>query len=87
MKTRGWRVTIIGRVLLTVLAAGCSTTHQWIYDKPGMTPESLDRARAVCRAVAPPQGLTKLLDIDDVDRDGFTRCMEQRGYTARREAL
>jgi hypothetical protein len=87
MTTRGRRFTIIARVVFAVLAAGCGTTHQWIYEKPGMTPESLDRDRAACRAAAPPQGLTKLFEIDDVDRASFTRCMEQRGYTARRETL
>ena len=87
MNTQRRRVSIITGALLTAVAAGCTATHQWIYEKPGMTPESLNRDRIACRAAAPPTGLTKLLDTDDVDRPAFTRCMEQRGYTARREVL
>ncbi len=78
---------VIVLVLLSGLAASCAVTHQWIYDKRGMTPESLDRDRGACRAASPPRGLTALLNIDDVDRDAFTRCMQQLGYTARREQL
>ena len=78
-------VSTVTAVAAGLLVAGCSITHMWIYDKAGMTPESLDRDRAFCRAQAPAQGLTRLLALDDVDRDGFTRCMQQRGYTARRE--
>jgi hypothetical protein len=74
-------------VFLALVAAGCATTHQWIYDKPGMTPESLDRDRGACRAASPPGGITKMLKMDDVDREAFTACMQGRGYTARREAL
>ena len=72
---------------LTLAAAGCATTHHWIYDKAGMTPESLDRDRAVCRAESPPRGMTKALSMDDVDRDTFNACMQRRGYVARREIL
>ena len=73
--------------LLALVTSGCATTHQWIYDKPGMTPESFDRDRAACRMAAPPRGMTKTLGMDDVDREAFTACMRQRGYTARREIL
>ena len=52
-----------------------------------MTPESLDRDRAVCRAESPPRGMTKALSMDDVDRDTFNACMQRRGYVARREIL
>ena len=80
--------SLIGCIALVVLAGGCtSATHQWIYDKPGMTVESLDRDRGACRAASPPQGLTATFGIDDVDRETFTRCMEGRGYTTRRETL
>ena len=78
---------ILGVVFLSGLGGGCGLTHQWIYEKSGMTPESFDRDRGACRAVSPPTGLTKLLNTDDLDRDAFTACMQQRGYTARREAL
>jgi hypothetical protein len=78
---------VLGLAWLALAAAGCATTHQWIYDKPGMTPESLDRDRAVCRAESPARGVTKVLSMDDVDRDAFTACMQRRGYTARREIL
>ena len=74
-------------VFLALVGEGCATTHQWIYDKPGMTPESFDRDRGVCRAASPPRGLTKMLSMDDVDRDAFTTCMQGRGYSARRETL
>ncbi len=88
MKTRRPHLTPgVALVLLAGLVAGCAATHQWIYDKRGMTPESLDRDRAVCRAASPPRGLVAFFGIDDVDRDTFTRCMQERGYTARREQL
>jgi len=88
MKTRTPRLTpVIVLVLLSGFVAGCAVTHHWIYDKRGMTPESVDRDRAACRAASPPRGLTALLNLDDVDRDDFTRCMGQLGYTARRETL
>ena len=87
VKSRQIARTPFRLALLALLAPACATTHQWIYDKPGMTPESFDRDRGVCRAAAPPQGLTKLLHMDDVDRDAFTACMQGRGYSARREAL
>ena len=86
MNRRG-RWASVAVVFLSGLGAGCGLTHQWFYEKTGMTPESLDRDRAACRAVSPPSGLTKLLNIDDLDRDAFTACMQQRGYTARREML
>jgi hypothetical protein len=81
------RRAIVLSVLITLLAAACANTHQWIYEKPGMSPESLDRDRAACRTEAPPRGLTKMLNADDVDRGDFTTCMQRRGYTARREVL
>jgi len=75
-------------IAYVLLALGaCSRTHQWLYDKPGMTPESFDRDRAACRIEAPARGLTKTLGADDVDRDAFSACMERRGYTVRRESL
>jgi hypothetical protein len=88
MKTRGLPLTpVTVLVLLSGLVAGCGVTHQWIYDKPGLMPESFDRDRGACRATSPPTGLTALLNLDDVDREAFTRCMRQLGYTGRREML
>ena len=81
------QIDLAAVVVVALVAAGCATTHQWIYDKPGMTPESFDRDRGVCRAASPPRGMTKTLSMDDVDRDAFTACMQGRGYSARREAL
>jgi hypothetical protein len=78
----------VGTIVSVVLAvAGCAHTHQWLYDKPGMTPESFDRDRAACRNEAPARGLTKTLGSDDVDRSAYSACMERRGYTVRRESL
>jgi hypothetical protein len=88
MKTRGPLLTpATVLVLLSGLMAGCGATHQWLYDKPTMTPESFDRDRGACQAAAPATGLTALLNLDDVDREAFTRCMQRLGYTARREML
>ena len=88
MKTRMPHIApTVALVLLSGLLTACGITHHWIYDKRGMTPESLDRDRAVCRAASPPRGLVAFFGIDDVDRDTFTRCMQERGYTARRERL
>jgi hypothetical protein len=86
MAMNGRHRFLIVSIVLVVVTGGCTVTHQWIYDKRGMTVESLDRDRAGCRAASPPQGLTAMFGIDDVDRETFTRCMEGRGYTARRLA-
>jgi len=86
MERLGDWARIIVLAVLGGLGAGCGFTHQWLYEKPGMTAESLDRDRAACGAASPAQGLTKLFSTDDIDRDAFTACMQQRGYTARREA-
>ena len=87
MNQTTFRRAIVYSGLVMLLAGACANTHQWIYEKPGMSPESLDRDRAACRTEAPPRGLTKMLNADDVDRSDFTTCMQKRGYTARREVL
>jgi hypothetical protein len=79
------RTPLIAWLGFVAVAAGCVVTHQWIYDKSGMTAESLDRDRAACRTASPPSGLVGILGMDDVDREAFTRCMQQRGYTARQQ--
>lgn len=88
MKTRGALLAPVRvLVLLSGLVTGCAATHHWIYNKPGMTPGAFDRDRGTCRAASPATGVTSLLNLDEVDREAFTRCMRQLGYTARREQL
>ena len=70
-------------VLGLALLAGCSSG--WIYERPGLTPARLDQDLETCRKEAHRPYWFAIWRSDRVDRDVFNRCMDRKGYTARRE--
>ena len=66
------------------LLAGCGS-GRWIYDRPGLTPARLDQDLEACRKEAHRPYWFAIWRADRVDRDVFNRCMDRKGYTARRE--
>jgi len=64
--------------------AACAT-QQWVYEKPGVTPATLDRDMTLCRREANDPRMVSLPGTPRVDRTIFNKCMERRGYTVRTE--
>jgi hypothetical protein len=63
------------------LLPGCAGSHEWIYQKPRVTPAQLDHDKTVCRKAAPSRSMLRTLQEEKVEREGFNRCMEKLGYT------
>ena len=70
-------------VCVTLLAGGAS--ERWIYERPGLTPAKLDQDLEVCRREAHRPYWFAIWRSDRVDRDVLNRCMDRKGYAARRE--
>jgi len=66
------------------LATACATGEQWAYDKKGVTPARLDRDLTACRQESQDPGAFGLTIEQRLDREGFNRCMERKGYSVRR---
>jgi hypothetical protein len=76
-----------GRVAVALalgLLGGCTTAH-WSYSRPGLTPARLDQDLEMCRRQASRPYWFALTRAGRVDQDVLNRCMERKGYTARRD--
>ena len=78
------RVVSVVSVLGVTLLAGCAS-ERWIYERPGLTPAKLDQDLEVCRREAHRPYWFAVWRSDRVDRDVLNRCMDRKGYAARRE--
>jgi len=65
------------------LVTACATGEQWAYDKKGVTPARLDRDLTACRQESQDPGAFALMIEQRLDRAGFNRCMERKGYSVR----
>jgi len=74
---------LIGVLGLTVLA-GCAS-ERWIYERPGVTPAKLDADLETCRREAHRPRTFALWRSDRYDQDVLNRCMDRKGYAARRD--
>ena len=74
---------LVGALGLTLLA-GCASQH-WIYERPGLTPAKLDADLENCRREAHRPYWFAIWRSDRVDQDVLNRCMDRKGYAARRE--
>lgn len=74
---------LASRLVWGLVAAlpACAANQEWIYEKPRVTPAQLDHDKTVCRKIAPARGLFKSFESEQVEREGFNRCMQSRGYT------
>jgi hypothetical protein len=66
------------------LLAGCAS-EAWTYSRPGLTPARLDLDLESCRREARRPHWFGLTRSGRLDQDALNRCMERKGYTARRE--
>ena len=65
------------------LLAGCAT-ERIAWDKTGVTQAERERDENAClRAAIGKDGGGQLLAPFCLDRDVYTRCMQERGYTVR----
>ena len=71
-------------VLCLGLLAGCAS-ERWIYERPGTTPAKLDADLEACRREAHRPRTFALWRSDRFDQDVLNRCMEHKGYAARRD--
>jgi len=70
---------------LLLPVAGCATAPI-AYDKPGVSEtERKQDANACLRAAISSDENARILSVYQIDREVYVRCMEARGYTARRE--
>lgn len=74
---------LLGVLGLTLLA-GCAS-GRWVYERPGLTPARLDQDLEACRKEAHRPYWFTIWSSDRVDRTVFNRCMDRKGYTARRD--
>lgn len=82
---RMWGMRTSWIALLAACALSGCAVH-WIYDKPDVTPAELARDKGACSREAPSSALlAQIFQEEPVDRERFNRCMERRGYGARRE--
>jgi hypothetical protein len=66
------------------LLAGCASP-QWIFSRPGVSPARLDQDLEHCQREAHRPYWFAFTRAGRMDQEVLKRCMERRGYTARRE--
>ncbi len=69
---------------LLLFLSGCATA-QVAYDKPGITQAERQHDLSECTRVAiSTDERGRLFTLYQIDRDAYARCLEARGYTAKR---
>jgi len=63
------------------LAAGCSSSGEWVYNKPNTSAVQVDRDLIVCRKESTRGTAIVLMPSQRLDREAMNRCMERKGYT------
>jgi len=64
-----------------LLLAGCSSTGEWVYNKPRTSAVQVDRDLGTCRKESTRNTAVVLTPSQRLDRDAMNRCMERKGYT------
>jgi len=64
-----------------LLAAGCSSSGEWVYNKPNTSAVQVDRDLSVCRKESTRGTAVVIMPSQRIDRDAMNRCMERKGYT------
>jgi hypothetical protein len=73
----------LGLALALCLLTGCA--QHWSYTKPGLSPARLDQDLEACRREAHRPYWFALTRAARVDQDALNKCMQNRGYTPRRD--
>ena len=68
-------------VAAILLLAGCSSTGEWVYNKPRTSAVQVDRDLGTCRKESTRNTAVVLTPSQRLDRDAMNRCMERKGYT------
>jgi len=68
-------------VTAILLLAGCSSTGEWVYNKPRTSAVQVDRDLGTCRKESTRNTAVVLTPSQRLDRDAMNRCMERKGYT------
>jgi hypothetical protein len=82
-----WHAVAFRTALLALLlpVAGCATA-QVTYDKPGVTQAERKQDENECLRAAIGSGeQPRFLAVYQIDREVYVRCLQARGYTAKRE--
>jgi len=66
---------------LVVIVAGCSSSGEWVYNKPNATAVQVDHDLSVCRKESTRGTAIVIMPSQRIDRDAMNRCMERKGYT------
>jgi hypothetical protein len=64
-----------------LLVAGCSSSGEWVYNKPNTSAVQIDRDLGVCRKESTRGTAIVIMPSQRLDRDAMNRCMERKGYT------
>ncbi len=68
-------------VTAILLLAGCSSTGEWVYNKPRTSAVQVDRDLGTCRKESTRNTAVVVAPSQRLDRDAMNRCMERKGYT------
>lgn len=71
-------------LLALPLLTACAEKH-WVYDKPGMTPATLDHDLDACGKETIRASRVAIFRSQRSDQEALNRCMERKGYRARLE--
>ena len=65
--------------------AGCGTTSEWVYAKPGASEAQRERDEQACRMASVGTADLKPLPTwgQTMNREAFNECMRARGYDVR----
>ena len=70
--------------LALLLAAGCSSSADLTFDKPGVSPARFDQDLAQCQREADRPSNFGMSRAQRADQDVLRRCMERKGYQVKR---
>jgi len=68
-------------VTAILLFAGCTSTGEWVYNKPRTSAVQVDHDLGICRKESTRNTAIVLAPSQRLDRDAMNRCMERKGYT------
>ena len=79
-------VAVRTALLVLLLPAAACATAQVTYDKPGVTQAERKQDEGAClRAAISSDEHARFLAVYQIDREVYVRCLQARGYTAKRE--
>lgn len=73
-------------VVMTLGLLSACAMQRTVYERPGITEEQRKQDQATCiRAAISRDAEWRVLQIVQIDRGAYARCMENRGYVAHRQ--